>query len=98
MFLFSNLIMAVAVVLDMILSIYMWIIIIRAIMSWVTPFSRHPVVYALIRITEPVLSRIRGIIPLRGMPIDLSPIIAIAAITFLKYFVVNSLYDFARSL
>lgn len=98
MFIISNFILAVAVALDMILSIYMWIIIIRAIISWVTPFSRHPVVYALIRITEPVLSRIRRLLPLRAMPIDISPIIAIVAITFLKYFVVNSLYDLAHSL
>jgi YggT family protein len=98
MFIISNFISAIATILDMLLSIYMWIIIARAIVSWVSPFSRNPIVYALVRLTEPVLWRIRRIIPLRGMAIDFSPIIAILAITFLKYFVVATLYDIARTL
>ena len=98
MFIIHNFIYAIATIADMILSIYMWIIIARAIVSWVRPFSRHPIVYTLIRLTDPVLHRIRRIIPLRGMGIDLSPVIAILAIVFLQHFVVESLYDLARSL
>jgi len=98
MFVIHNFIHAVATIVDMVLSIYMWIIIARAIVSWVSPFSRHPVVYALIRLTDPVLHRIRRIVPLRGIGIDFSPVIAILAILFLQHFVVASLYDFARSL
>lgn len=98
MFIIANFIYAIATIIDMILSIYMWIIIARAIVSWVSPFSRSPLVYALVRLTEPVLWRIRRIIPLRGMGIDFSPMIAILATVFLKYFVVASLYDIARTL
>jgi len=98
MFIMTNFIYAIATIVDMILSIYMWIIIARAIVSWVSPFSRNPIVYALIRITDPVLQRIRRIFRLRGMGIDLSPMVAILAILFLKYFVVASLYDIARTL
>jgi len=98
MFIIHNFIYAIATIVDMILSIYMWIIIARAIISWVSPFSRHPIVYALIRLTDPVLHRIRRIIPLRGMGIDLSPMIAILAILFLQHFVVASLYDLAGAL
>jgi YggT family protein len=98
MFIINNFIHAIATIVDMILSIYMWIIIARAIVSWVSPFSRRPIVHALIRLTDPVLQRIRRIIPLRGMGIDFSPMIAILAILFLKYFVVASLYDLARAL
>jgi len=98
MFIMTNFLYAIAAIADMILSIYMWIIIARAIVSWVAPFSRHPIVYALIRLTDPVLERIRRIFRLRGMGIDLSPMIAILVILFLKYFVVASLYDIARSL
>ena len=98
MFLMTNFINAIATIVDIILSIYMWIIIARAIVSWVSPFSRNPIVYALIRLTDPVLQRIRRIFRMRGMGIDLSPMVAILAILFLKYFVVASLYDLARIL
>jgi YggT family protein len=98
MFIMTNFINATATIVDMILSIYMWIIIARAIVSWVSPFSRSPIVYALIRLTDPVLHRIRRIIPLRGIGIDLSPMIAILAILFLQHFVVASLYDLARTM
>ena len=98
MFIIANFIYAIATIIDMILSIYMWIIIARAIVSWVSPFSRSPIVYALVRLTDPVLWRIRRIIPLRGRGIDFSPMIAILAIVFLKYFAVASLYDIARTL
>jgi len=98
MFIINNFIHAIATIVDMILSIYMWIIIARAIVSWVSPFSRSPIVHTLIRLTDPVLHRIRRIIPLRGMGIDFSPMIAILAILFLQHFVVASLYDIARTL
>ena len=98
MFIIHNLIYAIATIVDMILSIYMWIIIARAIVSWVSPFSRHPIFYALIRLTDPVLHRIRRLIPLRGIGIDLSPMVAILAILFLQHFVVASLYDLAGAL
>ena len=98
MFIITNFINAAATIVDMILSIYMWILIARAIVSWVSPFSRSPIVYALIRLTDPVLQRTRRIFRLRGMGIDFSPMIAILAILFLKYFVVASLYDIARTM
>ena len=98
MFIITNFIYATATILDMVLSIYMWIIIARAIVSWVSPFSRNPIVFTLIRLTDPLLYRIRRIIPLRGIGIDFSPMIAILAILFLKYFVLASLYDLARAL
>jgi YggT family protein len=98
MFIMTNFINATATIVDMILSIYMWILIARAIVSWVSPFSRSPVVYALIRLTDPVLQRIRGIFRLQGLGIDFSPMIAILVILFLQHFVVASLYDLARTM
>jgi YggT family protein len=98
MFIITNFINAIATIVDMILSIYMWILIARGIVSWVSPFSRSPIVYALIRLTDPVLQRIRRIFRLRAMGIDFSPMIAILAILFLKYFVVASLHDIARTM
>jgi YggT family protein len=98
MFIIANFIYAIATIVDMILSVYMWILVARAIVSWVSPFSKNPIVYALIRLTDPVLQRIRRIFRLRGTGIDLSPMVAMLVIVFLKYFVVASLYDIARTM
>jgi YggT family protein len=98
MFIIANFIYAIATIVDMILSVYMWILIARAIVSWVSPFSKNPIVYALIRLTDPVLQRIRRIFRLRGTGIDLSPMVAMLVMLFLKYFVVASLYDIARTM
>jgi YggT family protein len=76
----------------------MWIIIARAILSWVSVDPRNPIVSLLYQLTDPVLWRIRRFLPLRGVGIDVSPIIAILAIIFLRYFVVATLFDIASHL
>jgi YggT family protein len=75
----------------MALNIYMWIIIARALISWVNPDPYNPIVSFLYRATEPVLYRIRRVMPDLG-GLDLSPLIVILIIYFLKEFVVRSLY------
>ncbi len=97
MFVISHFLKALASVLDMALSLYMWIIIIRALLSWVNPDPYNPIVRFLYGITEPVLGRIRRFLPPLG-GIDLSPLVAILAIVFLKQFLVPVLYDLAYSL
>jgi len=91
MFVFSNFLHAVAYVIEILLNIYMWIIIARALISWVNPDPYNPVVNFLYRATEPVLSRVRRIIPDLG-GIDLSPLIVLLIIYFLKEFLVKSVY------
>jgi YggT family protein len=91
MFVFSNFFNAAAYVIDSVLSIYMWIIIARALISWVNPDPYNPIVSFLYRATEPVLYRVRRIIPNLG-GIDLSPLIVILIIYFLKEFLVKSIY------
>jgi YggT family protein len=91
MFVFGNFIAALAHILDIALTVYMWIIIIRAVLSWVNPDPYNPVVRLLYQITEPVMALVRRWIPLRGMGIDLSPMIIILAIVFLQSFLVKSL-------
>ena len=98
MFILSNFIMAVAKIIDMVLSLYMWIIIARALISWVNPDPYNPIVRFLYRATEPVMAPIRRWLPLRGLGIDISPIIAIAAIIFLQGFLLRSLMEFAYHL
>ncbi|MDH5666786.1 MAG: YggT family protein [Nitrospira sp.] len=94
MFVVGNVLLGIATVLDYALSLYMWVIIARALISWVNPDPWNPIVQFLDRVTEPVLSPIRRRLSWR-MGIDLSPLIAIVAISFMQIAVVQSLKDFA---
>lgn len=94
MFVFSNLLNAVAQIVNIGLSIYFYIIIARAIISWVNPDPYNPIVRFLYQATEPVLYRIRRWVPYLG-GIDLSPIIAMLVIKFLQFFVVETLIEIA---
>jgi YggT family protein len=94
MFIFGNFLHAIAVVLDIILTFYMWVVIIAALISWVNPDPYNPIVRFLYAATEPVLRPIRRRLPVMG-GIDFSPLIVIAVIYFLKYFLVATLNDFA---
>ncbi len=98
MFVAGNLLGALATMLDMALTIYMWLIIVRSLISWVNPDPYNPIVQFLIRATEPVLMRVRAFIPFRNIGIDLSPIIVIFAIIFFKQAVVLSLMQAARTM
>ena len=98
MFIMSNLLAAVAKVLDIALTIFMWIIIARAILSWVSPDPYNPIVRFINNITEPVLYQVRRRIPLSFGGMDFSPIIILLAVIFLQQFVVQSLQQFAMTL
>ena len=89
---------ATAIVLHYVLTLYMWIIIIRALLSWVNPDPYNPIVQFLYSITEPVLYRVRKMLPMSGMGIDFSPIIVLLGIVFLQEFLVKSLQTLAFSL
>ncbi len=91
MFYISN---AVVYVITLVFDIYIWIIIARALISWVNPDPYNPIVSFLYRATEPVLSRVRRFIPDLG-GIDLSPLIVIFIIYLLKQLVVRLLYTMA---
>jgi YggT family protein len=91
----GNLIIFVANVIDIGLLIYMWIIIIRALISWVSPDPYNPIVRFLYRVTEPVLRPVRRILPIGGMGIDFSPLIVILLIYVLRIFLVRMLIQLA---
>ena len=97
-FILGNLLSASAQVLSIVLNLYMWIIIIRALLSWVNPDPYNPIVQFLYSITEPVLHRVRQLIPMSGIGIDFSPIIVLLGIVFVEEFVVNSLATLAMQL
>ena len=90
--------MAIAKILDLVLLIFMWIIIGRAILSWVSPDPFNPIVRFINNVTEPVLSRIRALIPLNFGGMDFSPIIVLLGVMFLRSFVVNSLMRLSANL
>jgi len=98
MFIFANLLLAIAKIFDILLSIYMWIIIISALLSWVNPDPYNPIVRFLHAVTEPVLRPIRRIIGFRLGVIDISPMVVILAILFVKSFLIQSLIEFAYKL
>ena len=93
----GNLVMALAQVLHILLNVYMWIVIIRAIISWVSPDPYNPIVSLLYRVTEPVLGYARRIIPSLG-GIDLSPILVLVLIVFLDQFLVQTISEFGLRL
>jgi len=98
MFLFANFLLTVAHILDSLLTLYMWIVIISALISWVNPDPYNPVVRFLRAVTEPAFRPVRRIIGYRLGIIDISPIVIILAITFIKSFLVQSLIEFAYKL
>jgi len=95
MFVMGNFLGAIARLLDIVLWAYMWLIVVRALLSWVNPDPWNPVVQFLTRVTEPVLAPIRRRMPSWRMGIDLSPLVAILAIYFVQWFLVGTLRDMA---
>lgn len=98
MYVLGNFIGAIAQVLNVILSIYMWLIIISALISWVNPDPYNPIVRFLYSVTEPVLSLVRRTLPLPRMGIDLSPLIVLLVIIFLQSFLITTLQQIAGNL
>lgn len=92
MFIIGNFLIAMANVLDIILTIYSFIVIIAAVISWVNPDPYNPIVRFLYRVTEPLLRPIRKLLPLR-LPVDISPLILLLIIYFLQKFLITSLVE-----
>ncbi|MBW1782114.1 MAG: YggT family protein [Deltaproteobacteria bacterium] len=98
MFVIGNFLAAVAKIIDIGLTLYMWIIIARAVISWVNPDPYNPIVRFLTSVTEPVLYQIRRRLPISLGGLDLSPILVILAIIFIQSFLVRSLAEMAGRL
>ncbi|EKD36477.1 MAG: hypothetical protein ACD_75C01498G0002 [uncultured bacterium] len=95
MFVVNNFMMSIAQLLDFLLTAYMWIIIGRVVISWVNADPYNPIVRFLYEATEPVLGRIRKLLPLSFGGIDFSPMILILAIMFLQSFLIQTLKQLA---
>ncbi|RJP28036.1 MAG: YggT family protein [Candidatus Omnitrophota bacterium] len=99
MFILSNFLASLARVTDMLLTALYWMVLIRALISWVNPDPLNPIVQFLYKVTEPILNPIRRMLPL-GLKfgIDISPIIAFLLIIFIQSFLVKSLFDLSLRL
>ena len=98
MFVISNFLVALAQVLQVAINVLWWLIIIRALISWVNPDPFNPIVQFLHKVTEPFLMPFRSLLPAWKIGIDLSPLFAILVLLFVRVFVINSLIDLARTL
>jgi YggT family protein len=91
--------LAVATILNSLLTLYFWILLIAAVLSWVNPDPNNPIVRFLRAVTDPVLYRVRRALPFVIFSgIDFSPLLVMLAIQFVKIFVVQSLYELALSI
>ncbi len=98
MFVGAYFLTALANVLNLVIVVYIWLIIARALISWVSPDPFNPIVRFLHRATEPVLRPVRHRLPTVGMGLDLSPMIVILALYFLKEFLVPVLHRLAMEI
>lgn len=99
MFVVGNFLGALAYIVNIVLTALYWLILIRALISWVNPDPYNPIVQFLRKTTEPILEPIRRVLPLRfRFGLDISPLIAFLIIFFLRYFLVKTLFDLSMRL
>jgi len=98
--LLANVLIGLAAVLDNLLFVYMWILIARAVISWVSPDPRNPIVRFLYLLTDPATRLIRRRLPasLRYFPLDVAFFVLFALVIFARYGLVPALADYAMVL
>ena len=95
MFILANFLQSLAGVLGFAIDFFWWLIVIRALLSWVSPDPNNQIVQFIERATEPVLAQFRRLVPAYRIGIDVSPILAILFLYFLKSFLVQTLVGVA---
>ncbi len=98
MFIAGNILLGLAFVLDTLLFVYMWLMMIRVLISWVNPDPWNPIVQFLARMTDPVLIVIRRRVGTLQGGLDVAPFLAILLIVFLQYAVVATIHDLGMRL
>ena len=89
----DSLVVAFATIFISIISLYKWVIIIGALLSWVQPDPYNPIVQMIYRLTEPAYALARKFIPTVFGGMDLSPVILIFAIQFIEIFFTNLFFQ-----
>ncbi|AJC87667.1 YggT family protein [Campylobacter insulaenigrae] len=85
----SSLIISLVQIFSLIIDIYVWIIIISALISWVRPDPYNPIVQILYRLSEPAYALVKRFIPTTIGSIDLAPLIIILLLKFIQIFLSN---------
>jgi len=98
MFALGYLFTALGNLVDVLIQLYIIVIIVRALISWVNPDPYNPIVRFLYRVTEPALRPIRHRLPTMAMGLDLSPIVLILILTLLQWYLVPMLYRMGSEL
>jgi YggT family protein len=98
MMILATLIEALATILHMVITLYIWVVIIAALISFVQPDPYNPIVQTLRRVTEPVYAQVRRYIPTVFGGIDLSPLVVIFVLQFIDLFFVRVLHNIAGSM
>jgi len=78
----------------MIITLYTWVVIIAALITWVNPDPYNPIVQILRRLTQPVFDLVRRYIPTNVGGLDLAPV----AVLIVLFFIKNLLYNFSRGI
>ena len=86
-----SLVFTIASILSQLLNLYMWIVIISAVMTWIEPNPYNPIVRFVYSITEPVFDFVREHLPVIFGGIDFSPLVVIIAIQFLQVWAIPTL-------
>jgi YggT family protein len=96
----ASVLIGLAEVLRFALSVYQWILIARAVISWVSPDPRNPIVRFLYQATEPAILLIRRRLPasLRYFPLDIGFLVLFALVIFGLYGIVPLLSDYGALL
>jgi YggT family protein len=97
--LLANFLLAIARVLNFIVSAYTIVIVFRVILSWVQIPSLYPVAVIVYKLTEPLLRPIRKYVPPHKMGgLDVSPMILLIILMFINSFVIRSMTQYAMQL
>ena len=94
MFVLANFISAFANLLNILINVLWWVIVIRALVSWVNPDPNNSIVQLLYKVTEPILEPVRRLLPFSfRFGLDISPLIVLAALYFLQMFLIPTLLE-----
>jgi YggT family protein len=98
MIVLATLIEAFATIVHTLINIYIWVVIIAALITFVRPDPYNPIVQILFRLTNPVYAFIRRLVPTLIGGIDLAPLIVILTLQFIDLFAVKLLFALANAL
>ncbi len=95
MFVVGNLVNALAWLLDVGLNVLLVIVLVSAVLSWIRPDPRNPIVAFLDRVSDAVCDPVRRLLPTTFGGLDVAPLLVMLAIVFVQKFVVASLHGLA---